>query len=166
MASIQEDMNALRGQVEAGAIQRAYRALLGFMMGLRTHFRKGYPGLAVSGLYQGYLDMSYFAVAPASLKSRKLKIAIVFSFDAFRFEAWLAAANRRVQRQYWELFREKGWDAYRLVTPAVGVDAILECVLAEDPDLGDPDGLTARIEARVTAFIEEVEGFLAEHEAG
>ena len=40
MQSIQEDMNELRGQLRTGAIQKAYRALLDYMMGLRTRFKK------------------------------------------------------------------------------------------------------------------------------
>ena len=61
------------------------------MMDLRTHFKDRYPKYSVSGLYQGYLDMTYFAVVPPSFKRRGLKIAIVFNYGAFRFEAWLAA---------------------------------------------------------------------------
>jgi hypothetical protein len=34
-----------------------------------------------------------------------LKIAIVFDYAAFGFEAWLAGRNRQVQRKYWQLFR-------------------------------------------------------------
>jgi len=100
MHSIEEDMIELRRQLGKGSIQRAYGALLSYMMGLRTHFANKY---AVSDLYQGYMDMTYFALFPASLKRRDLKVAIVFNYAAFRFEAWLAASNRKVQRQYWEL---------------------------------------------------------------
>lgn len=63
MQSIQEDMNALRRQLRSGSIQKAYRALLGYMMDLRTHFKNRYPTYSVSGLYQGYLDMTYFAMS-------------------------------------------------------------------------------------------------------
>ena len=34
--------------------------------------------------------MTYFALFPASLKCRGLKVTIVFNYEAFRFEAWLA----------------------------------------------------------------------------
>jgi hypothetical protein len=133
------------------------------MMELRSHFKKKHPTYSVSGLYQGYMDMSYFAVAPPFLKQRKLKIAIVFNYDAFRFEAWLAAANRPVQRQYWELFREGQWPDYRVVAPAAGVDSILECDLADGFAAGDLDKLTAGIETKVAQFIADVERFLADN---
>ena len=164
MQSIQEDMNDLRGQLRTGSIQKAYRALLGYMMDLRTHFKKRYPSYSISGLYQGYMDMTYFAIVPPSLKHRDLKIAIVFNYEAFRFEAWLAGTSRQVQRKYWELFRDSRWTEYRVVTPAKGVDSIIECNLAEDFSFGDLDSLTASIEEKAVEFIDDVERFLSDHE--
>jgi hypothetical protein len=73
MQSIREDMNDFRGQLRTGSMQRAYRALLGYIMDLRTHFKNRYPSYSISGLYQGYMDMTYFAVVPPSLKDRGLK---------------------------------------------------------------------------------------------
>jgi hypothetical protein len=93
MQSIQEGMNELRGQLRTGAIQRAYRALLGYIMELRARFKNRYPSYTISGLYQGYMDMTYFAIIPPSLKHRDLNIAIVFNYEAFRFKAWLAGTN-------------------------------------------------------------------------
>lgn len=165
MHSIREDMEAFRGQLEKGSIQKAYRALLSYMMGLRTHFKNNYGDSAVSGLYQGYMDMTYFALFPPSLKHRKLKIAIVFNYDAFRFEAWLAGSNRKVQQQYWELFRDSQWPEYRVVMPARGIDSIIECDLAKDFDFSDPEPLTSKIENTTAAFIENIEGFLSEHQS-
>lgn len=164
MQSIQEDMNELRGRLRTGAIQKAYRALLGFMMDLRKRFKNRYPSYSISGLYQGYMDMTYFAIVPPSLKHRDLKIAIVFNYEAFRFEAWLAGTNRQVQRQYCELFKDSQWTEYRVVTPAKGVDSITECNLAEDFDFGDLDSLTANIEENADNFINDIERFLSDHE--
>lgn len=164
MHSIREDMEEFRRQLKKGSIRKAYRALLTYMMGLRTHFKNRYPDSAVSGLYQGYMDMTYFALFPPSLKHRDLKIAIVFKYDAFRFEAWLAGRNRKVQRQYWELFRDSQWPEYRVVTPARGIDSIVECDLAKDFDLSAPDALTSRIEKATVAFIRDVERYLSEHQ--
>ena len=158
-------MNVFREQIRGGAIQKAYRALLGYMMELRTRFKNRCPDCAISGLYQGYMDMTYFAIIPPELKMRDLKIAIVFNYEAFRFEAWLAATNRQVQRKYWELFRDSQWTAYRLVAPAKGVDAIVECDLAQDFDFGDRERLTASIEEKVVEFFHAVERFLSDHES-
>jgi len=41
-------------QLEKGIIQKAYRALLSYMMDLRTHFTHKHGASAVSGLNEGY----------------------------------------------------------------------------------------------------------------
>ena len=164
MQSIRTDMSELRRQLRRGSIQRAYRALLGYMADLRTRFQKRFPACGVSGLYQGYLDMTYFAVVPPAFKRRGLKIAVVFNYEAFRFEAWLAATNRQVQRKYWERLRDARWSEYRVVSPAAGVDAIVECILAERFDFGDLGTLTAAIEKTVARFIRDVDEYLSRHD--
>jgi hypothetical protein len=163
MHSMREDIEEFRRQLEKGAIQKVYRALLSYMLGLRTHFKNNYADFTVSGLYQGYMDMTYFALFPPSLKHRGLKIAVVFNYDAFRFEAWLAGGNRKIQRQYWELFRDSQWAEYRVVTPAKGIDSIIECDLAKDIDLDNPETLTSSIETTTVSFIDDIERYLSEH---
>lgn len=163
MPTIKKDMEELRKQLQKGSIQKAYRTLLAYIMALRTHFKNNLAGATVSGLYQGYMDMTFFALFPSSLKPHNLKIAIVFNYHAFRFEAWLAGGNRKVQRQYWELFKDNQWPEYRVVTPAKGIDSILECDLSTDFDLNDRDALTASVEKGTIAFIDDIERFLAEH---
>ena len=164
MPSIANDMQELRRQLRKGSIQKAYKALLSYMAGLRMHFANRHGEPAVSGLYQGYMDMTYFAIFPPSFKRPDLKVAIVFNYEAFRFEAWLAARNRRVQRQYWELFKDRNWPAYRVVAPAAGIDSILECDLTNEFDLGSPDILTSSIEMATDAFINEIERYLSERQ--
>jgi hypothetical protein len=50
------------------------------------------------------------------------------------------------------------------VTPAKGVDSIIECSLAEDFDFSDLDSLTASIEENTVKFINDVEKFFSDHE--
>lgn len=165
MQSIQEDIESLKEQLGKRSIQKAYRALIYFMMGLRNHFANKYGDSAVSALYQGYMDMTYFAIFPPSLKSHGLKVAIVFNYDAFRFEAWLAARNRKVQRQYWELFKDSQSPEYRVITPARGIDSIVECDLAKDFNIDEPDSLTSAIESAIVTFIKNIESYLSEHQS-
>ncbi len=160
MHLIRKDMKEFHEQLRNGAIQRAYKGLLSYIMGLRTHFKNKYPDFSVSALYQGYMDMTYFAISPPSLKQRNLKIAIVFNYEASRFEAWLSGKNRKVNRQYWELLKDRKWSEYRIVTPAKGVDSIIEYDIAQGFDLSDSDALTANIEGSTSMFIKNIEGVL------
>jgi len=139
-------MNEYKKQLRNGVIQKAYRGLMEYIMDLRTHLQHKYPDYFVSAIYYGYMDMTYFSFTSRTLQERKLKAAIVFIHDAFKFEVWLAGVNKSVQDKYWKLFKESGWDKYRLVPSTKGADFIIEHVLVEDPDFSDLDAfLTKRL---------------------
>ena len=162
MESFHEYVNEYRKQLTKGVIQAAYRGLMEYFNALRRYFKKKYPKHIVSGsVYYGYMDMTYFSFFPESLKRRKLKVAIVFLHEAFRFEVWLVGYNRTVQTRYWKLFTESDWTKYHITTPAKGVDAILDHILIDNPNFHDLDVLTKQIERGTLNFIKEVETFLA-----
>ncbi|MFC2035631.1 DUF7000 family protein [Chloroflexota bacterium] len=163
MDSLQEYMKEYRIQLGKGAIQKAYKGLMEYIMALRTHFSKNFPDFAPGNIYHGYMDMTYFPLSPKSLKSRKLKIAIVFNYDQFRFEAWLAGYNKNIQKQYWELIKESDWKEYHVVPTTRGVDSIINHVLVDNPDFNDLDTLTEQIETGTLNFIRDIENFLSEH---
>ena len=159
------DLDALRDQLEAGSIRRGYSAILAYMSRLRSEFAAS-PGLAVSGLYQGTFDMTYFALFPPALKARDLKLAVVFDYESFRIQVWLAARNRAVQRKYFALLGDNGWDAYPLVEPASGVDAITVADVASGLEIQAEEELTQKVRAAVAAFTSDLERFLNAHDAG
>jgi len=156
-----DDMNDLRNAIRGSSIQRAYQCLLSYMNDLRRHFKARYPKYSVSGLYQGYLDMTYFAVVPPFFNRHGLKIPVVFNYEAFRFEVWLSGRNQQVHRSLWELFKKSTWPTYRVVAPGTGVDSIVECDMIETPHFSDLDALTATIEKKTTKFIDEMEKYLS-----
>jgi len=158
-------MKEFRKQLQTGTIQEAYRGLMEFILELKTYFKNKYPEYFVSGsIYYGYMDMTYFSVIPESLKQNKLKIAIVFNYEAFRFEVWLGGYNKKIQKKYWKLFIDSGWKKYHISTPTKGVDSILEYILVDNPDFSNLDYLTNQIEKETLKFIKTVENFLSKHE--
>jgi hypothetical protein len=161
MESLSEYMNEYRKQLQKGEIQKAYKGLLEYIMDLRTQFSKKFPDFTPGNIYHGYMDMTYFPIFPESLKSRKLKIAIVFNYDRFRFEVWLAGYNKTVQDRYWKLFKENEWEKYCIVSTTHGVDSIVEHVLADNLDFNDLDSLTKKIEAGTLNFIGDIEDFFS-----
>ncbi len=164
MNSLQENMQEFRTLLGKGVVQKAYLGLMQYMMALRTTFEKKYPAHSVTGLYQGYMDMTYFSITPKTLQDHKLKIALVFNYEAFRFEVWLAAFNKQVQTRYWTLIKESGWNRYPVVPSTKGYDAIIEHPLVDNPDFGNPDALTAAIDAGVLTFTKDIETFLLDRE--
>lgn len=161
MESLQELMIEYRNQLEKGSIQKAYKGLMDFFGELKSHFNKKHPEFSTAGsLYFGYMDMTYFALFPETLKQRGLKIAIVFLHEQFRFEVWLAGVNKQVQGKYWKLFKENDWEKYPTVSSLEGADSIVESILVEDPNFNDPEALTRQIENGILKFIQEIENFL------
>jgi hypothetical protein len=163
MDSFHENMIDFKKQLQKGTIQEAYKGLMEYILSLKTHFKNKYPDYFVSGsIYFGYMDMTYFSFIPELLKQKKLKIAIVFNYEAFRFEVWLGGYNKEVQKKYWKLIKDSAWDKYKIVAPGRGIDSILEYVLDEDPNFSNLDALTQKIEKGTIAFIKDVENFLFE----
>jgi len=162
MGTLNTDVRKLQRCLGEGAIQRAYKGIISYMSRLRTVFASQRGENAVSGLYQGCFDMTYFAVFPNALRARSLKLAVVFNYETFSFEVWLAARNRQVQRHYWKLLVNTGYKKHPLVEPTVGVDAIVQATLAADYSLEAEDNLTDRIVEGVTAFESVISAFLAE----
>jgi hypothetical protein len=163
MEPFHEYINEYRKELEKGAIKKAYRGLMEYIMDLRTYFKNKYPDYFDSGsIYYGFMDMSYFSFFPKTLKDRNLKIAIVFLHESFRFEVWLAGFNKQVQQKYWKLFKESDWNQYPIVSTTKGADSILEYILVDNPDFSDLDRLTKQIESGTLKFIKDVERFLSE----
>ena len=158
-----EYIKEYKKQLGRGVIQKAYQGLMKYIMDLRTHFCKDFPDFAPGNVYYGYMDMTFFPISPKSLKSRKLKIAIVFVHATIKFEVWLAGYNKQIQTKYWNLVKESNWNKYRIPAAIKGVDSIIEYTLAENPDFVDLDGLTKQIERGTLDFINDIEDFLSKH---
>jgi hypothetical protein len=163
MKSFNEYVNEYRKQLARGDIQQAYRGLMDYIRGLKTHLQNKYPDYFVTSIYQGYMDMTYFSFFPQSLKRRKLKVGIVFVHEAMRFEVWLFGINKQVQTKYWKLFKESGWNKYHIVSTVKGFDGIVDAVLVENPCFNDLNALTKKIEKSTLKFIRDIESFLSKH---
>jgi len=162
MKSFQENMKEYQIQLEKGTIKDAYRGLMEYFNFLRVYFKKKYPDHSVSGsVYYGFMDMTYFSFTPKSLKHKKLKIAIVFLHEAFRFEVWLSGYNKKVQTKYWKLIKESNWKKYRIPLSTKGADSIIEYNLIDNPDFNELDKLTKQIEIGTLNFVADVENFLS-----
>lgn len=162
MDKLAKAMDEYQKQLQKGEIQKAYRGILNFLNELKTHLGNKHPEYFVSALYQGYMDMSYFALASATMRQQGLKIALVYLHTERRFEAWLSGSNKHIQREYIERLRGKNLGALKLSSPEPGVDSIVEVVLAEVPDFGHMEELQIELTAAVEQFISGISAILAE----
>lgn len=156
-------MAEFKQMLAAGQLQQAYQGLLAFFRNLQRDLAANYPDLSVSGnLYQGYLDMTYFALAPKFLRTRDLKCPLVFNYQEFNFEVWLSGMNRTVQAEYWSKFRAADFPGFELAKDPKREDLLLRRVLIETPDFNDLEILAQQIEQGLLNFLSEVEAVLDE----
>ena len=157
MKSLNEYINEYRKQIQKGDIKEAYKGLIEYIMNLKTYFNTKYPDYFISGsIYQGYMDMTYFALFPGDLKKRKLKIAIVLIHDKMKLEIWLSGINKQIQTKYWNILKSRDLNIYQLPKTLKGADSIIEYVLTDNPDFDDPEALTRQIESGTLKFIKDI----------
>ena len=156
MDSLNDAIQTYTNLLRKGQIQKAYRGILGWMADLRGDLEENHPEDKISALYAGTMDMTYFAMTPAALKGKGLKIAIVYLHQEGRFEVWLCGSNRRVQAEYLDLLDRKDLGGYALSQPGPGVDAIIASVLEEEADFDHPEALKTKIEKRTMEFTQDV----------
>ena len=156
MKQLSDSIREYTRLLQSDTLITAYTGIIKYMSRLRTYFADKHPDLFPGTFYPGYMDMTYFSLTPASIKNRKLKIAIVYLHKEARFEAWLGGVNRQVQSEYIERLEGRSLGRLHLSRVSPGVDSILEEVLVKDPDFDQPETLTQMIEEKTMAFIEDV----------
>jgi hypothetical protein len=142
MASLQQAIDRYTSLLADGELQRAYKGILSYMASLQTQLTERFPSCAGGALYQGYMDMTYFALTPPELRERKLKIALVYLHVEHRFELWLAANNRALQAETAKVLSAVPLGEYRVTPPAPGVDAVIEKIVLAEPDFDQPERMT------------------------
>ena len=156
MNSLNQCVREYTAQLKKGEIQLAYKGILTFMTEFRSLLENAYPSYSYSALYPGYLDMTYFACTPVQIKERKLKIAIVYLHEEAKFEIWLAANNRAIQREYITHLLKKDTGNYTVMQAAPGVDAILISEALTDPDFDQTDCLKKELGDLLLKFTDDV----------
>lgn len=156
MGSLGDCVREYAIQLRKGRIQTAYRGIMNFVSDLRSYLEHKYPDFAVGAVYFGYMDMTYFAFTPSSLRDRRLKRAIVYLHEECRFELWLAGNSRQIQAEYVKMLNHKDLGTYVLSQMQPGVDSIIASSIVEQPDFDDPNGLKRNIEVKTMEFVEDM----------
>lgn len=160
MKTLNELISDYTCHLQQGEIQLAYKGILEFIGKLRADFIIKYPHYDTSGIYQGYMDMSYFSLTTKPLKDRGLKIAIVYLHEKGNFEVWLSARNREISKQYESVFCGKPFEGITVFHDDNNQDAIMECTLIYSPNFEDQVILMEIIEQGTEAFITTVSNLL------
>lgn len=161
MPSLNQYVKEYKKQLDKGDIKYAYQGLMQYMMNLRTQFQEQYPNHFVSSsIYQGQMNFTFFQFTPKALKDKKLKTIILLDHEKMSFEAWLCGVNKKVQREYWNIFKQVNWDKYHVPEDIKRIDSIIEYTLVKEPNFDDLDGLNGQIEKGTLEFIRALIDYL------
>lgn len=151
--ALNEQIMEYTQHLRQGRIQVAYKGILDFLGKLRSEFIKKYPHYNVSGIYQGYMDMSYFSFSTKSLNEKGIKIAIVYLHEKGSFEVWLSARNRDIAKRYASALFDKISGNAEVFHDVRNPDAMIESVLTTAPDFDDQSSLMDTISQGVEKFL-------------
>ncbi len=160
MGEINKQIDEYNKLVKKGDIVAAYGKITGFATALKNKLSVKYPDYAVSAVYYGYMDMTYFAFTPPDFKAKGLKIAIVYTHGKGSYEIWLSGANRKVQSEYYQIFKDNGYNRYPLIPQGAWVDSVIECVITPNPDYEKEEELTSQIESGAMEFITHLRQYI------
>ena len=158
MKSLNQLISNYTDLLKRGELQAAYKGILEFFGKLRGDLIKKYPQYDVSSIYQGYMDMSYFALSTKLFKDKGIKIAIVYLHDKGVFEVWLSARNREISKGIEPLVRGIVLDGLTVFHDETNLDAVIECTLSSAPDFDNQTELIHVIEQGVEKFVDTVQG--------
>ena len=158
--SLSKALQVYHEALNKGDIQKAYRSILSFIFELKTELGQKYPKYAISQVYQGYMDMSYFAITPPELRAKKLKIALVYLHEANRFELWLSANNRKLQKEWIDILNQVENLDYRVSELGVGIDSIVEYIVHVSPNFEAKESLKQSLAMNIDRFIKAMEGLI------
>lgn len=156
MSSLNDSVREYKIQLSKGQIQKAYKGIMNFMADLKAYLEGEHTDFTAGSLYFGYMDMTYFAFTPSTLKNKKLKVAIVFLHEECKFELWLAGNNRQLQADYIALLSHKDLGGFSLSQIHPGVDSILTSSMIPLPDFDHPDKLKKQIEVTTLKFANDI----------
>lgn len=152
---------AYRAIFSNGEFQQTYQDLVGIVQNLRTEFSKKYKSeYATANILHGYVDFTYFYVQNDYLKSKKLKLAIVFNHKNANFELWLLGQTKDVQILYWRKLREVKW----VNKEAMPEYSIFEAPLLSAPDFDNSTKLSESIHSQFKTLSKEIFNVLAAYE--
>ena len=146
-------VSAYKELLKSGEIQVAYAELVKYVQKLKTTFSKDLgDSYSFGNVFQGYMDYTYFYLSNDFLKSKKLKLGLVFNHKDMRFEAWLLGQTKDVQEKYWKLLKNTKW----INGSELPQYSIFEVTLVDNPDFNDLSALTENIKIRLIFIAEDI----------
>lgn len=146
-------LETYRQLVQTTSLAESYGEFVRLFRFLRVQMEKEMPQFQFQGnIAENAMDYSYFQFTSQALKSRGLKIAVVFLHRQFRLEVWLSGVNRSSQKRWFPVLATKDCPFLRTENPERS-DYILRTPLPEDWNLADGDGTVSALKQKALELI-------------
>lgn len=150
-------IEAYTAALNEGTLREAYSGIIRCMRSLRKRFEKEAVGYSVSSLYEGLMDMTYFALTSDLLRGSSLKLAVVYVHRKGSFELWISGKNRSVLKRYENVFFKLPPLSFSRFHEKDNRDAIMEFTLVDSPDFSRLENLEKSVLLAVLEIAREVE---------
>ncbi len=120
-------------------LRDCYREFLKLFRYIRTELEKRMKEYKFQDtITENGMDYSYFSFTGDKLKTKGLKITIVFMHKDFQFEVWISGSNRKYQSEYYNLLKERDVP-FELTDDPLRKDYILRVTADRIADISDGD---------------------------
>ena len=151
-------LETYRQLVQTTSLADSYGEFVRLFRFLRVQMEKEMPQFQFQGnIVENAMDYSYFQFTSQELKSRGLKIAVVFLHRQFRLEVWLSGVNRSSQKRWFPVLAAEDCPFLWTENPERS-DYILRSPLPEDWNLADGDGTVSMLKQKALELIAWSEG--------
>lgn len=145
--------------IQTTNLQKSYQEFIALFRYIRINLEKQFPEYKFQGnIMENSMDYSYFQFTNDKLKSKGLKIVVVFVHSDFQFEIWLSGFNRKIQCQYHDIWNNTSIP-FVLTNNPHRQDYILRAPLKKDLDLSDGSYVVHEMKKLVLdllKFLEEI----------
>ncbi|MDY3779106.1 MAG: hypothetical protein SOZ77_02890 [Candidatus Limousia pullorum] len=139
-------LNEYKTLLQTTDLIEAYQEFIKLFRFLRIELEKTMTEYRFQGnIAENGMDYSYFLFWNEELKSKGLKIAVVFVHRDFRFEVWVSGFNRKYQSKYYDILKDKEIP-FELTSSPTKTDYILR-VPADISDISNGDYVVEKIKS-------------------
>ncbi|MGN0566719.1 MAG: DUF7000 family protein [Candidatus Limousia pullorum] len=139
-------LNEYKTLLQTTDLIEAYQEFIKLFRFLRIELEKTMTEYRFQGnIAENRMDYSYFLFWNEELKSKGLKIAVVFVHRDFRFEVWVSGFNRKYQSKYYDILKDKEIP-FELTSSPTKTDYILR-VPADISDISNGDYVVEKIKS-------------------
>ena len=139
-------LNEYKTLLQTTDLIEAYQEFIKLFRFLRIELEKTMTEYRFQGnIAENGMDYSYLLFWTEEIKSKGLKIAVVFVHRDFRFEVWVSGFNRKYQSKYYDILKDKEIP-FELTSSPTKTDYILR-VPADISDISNGDYVVEKIKS-------------------